>query len=165
MRVILFCLLTASCAPHFTLDKPKKSLSEEIISTAEQFEGLSEKYHRQQLIETIGVDPVRTEWCAAFVNAILDMNGIKGSQSVSEHPLLARSFLNWGYPVDKAEPGDIIIFPRGQQSWQGHVGIHASTVYINGKPWYWILGGNQDNSVSFELYPARRALGIRRPHA
>jgi len=25
-----------------------------------------------------------------------------------------------------------------------------------------ILGGNQDNSVSIDLYPASRALGIRR---
>jgi uncharacterized protein (TIGR02594 family) len=162
MRVILFCLLITGCAPLFTLDKPKETPSEEIISTAEQFTGLSEKHHRRQLTETLGVDPVRTEWCAAFVNAVLDMNDIQGSGTVSDNPLLARSFLKWGHPVNVAQSGDILVFPRGSQSWQGHVGIHASTVYIDGKKWYWVLGGNQNNSVSFKLYPASYALGIRR---
>lgn len=163
MRVILFCLLISGCVPIFNTDTPTESPSEEIISTAEQFEGLSEKYHRRQLAATLGVDPVSTEWCAAFVNAVLDMNDIRGSDIVSEHPLLARSFLRWGYPVNEPAPGDIVVFPRGDASWQGHVGIYASTVYIDGSPWYWVLGGNQDNSVSFKLYPASRAIGIRRP--
>jgi uncharacterized protein (TIGR02594 family) len=162
MRVILFCLLTAGCAPLFTFDKPKESPSEEILSTAEQFEGLSEKYHRRELAQAIGVDPVRTEWCAAFVNAVLDMNDIQGSETVSNNPLLARSFLSWGSPVNEAQSGDIVVFPRGNQAWQGHVGIHASTVYIDGKKWYWVLGGNQNNSVSFKLYPAYKTIGIRR---
>jgi uncharacterized protein (TIGR02594 family) len=163
MRVILFCLLITGCAPLFTLDKPKENPSEDIINTAEQFTGLSEKYHRRQLAETLGVDPVSTEWCAAFVNAVLDMNDIQGSGAVSDNPLLARSFLKWGYPVNEAQSGDILVFPRGNKSWQGHVGIHASTVYIDGEKWYWVLGGNQSNSVSFKLYPASYALGIRRP--
>lgn len=108
------------------------------------------------------IDPVRYEWCAAFVNASLYVNGVPGSESVSNYPLTARSFLQWGEGVENPRLGDIIIFPRGNQGWQGHVGFYINTQEVNGVLYYVILGGNQDNEVSYELYPANKALGIRR---
>jgi len=128
---------------------------------ASEFYGLHERYDRQELKDLVGVDPVRTEWCAAFVNAILEMEGIPGSESVSEYPLTARSFLKWGSPINPQDiqKGDIVVFPRGNSSWQGHVGFyigrHSSGNWI-------ILGGNQSNQVRYELYDPKRALGIRR---
>ena len=74
------------------------------ILNAQQFIGLEEKHNRQEIMDLVGVDPVRTEWCAAFVNAILEINGMPGSESVSENPLLARSFLKWGNSIN---PQDI----------------------------------------------------------
>jgi uncharacterized protein (TIGR02594 family) len=138
------------------------TVSETKLITAIQYIDYSERTHRAELREFTGVDPVRTEWCAAFVNAVLNESGIEGSESVSEHPLLARSFLNWGTDVDNPLPGDLVIFPRGNFGWQGHVGFYISTVVINGIDYYQILGGNQNNRVSIELYPARSALSIRR---
>ena len=38
---------------------------------------------------------MRTEWCAAFVNAILELEGIPNNNH-HKFPLLARSFLEWG---------------------------------------------------------------------
>lgn len=135
------------------------------VETAGMMLGLHERRDRSELKAMLGVDPVRTEWCAAFINMILDLHGIDGSESVSSNPLLARSFLQWGQPVEKENiiRGDIVVFPRGNQGWQGHVGFYVETMIIDGIEYYAILGGNQDdNSVSVDLYPARRAIGIRR---
>jgi len=74
--------------------------------------------------------------------------------------LIARSFLLWGEPVEPVNirRGDIVVFPRGTQGWQGHVGFFVQEQ--NGR-WI-ILGGNQSNQVRYDLYNPSRALGIRR---
>ena len=125
--------------------------------------GLEERKDRQELKSFVGVDPVRTEWCAAFVNAVLDESDIPSNNN-HEYPLTARAFLDWGEPISKENiyPGDIVIFPRGNQGWQGHVGFYISTVTINEIEFYQILGGNQSNKVSIELYRVSSVLGIRR---
>lgn len=141
----------------FVEEKP-----EPVEQIALRYVGFGAKSHRTELKEFIGVDPVRTEWCAAFVNAVLNESGLPGSESVSEYPLLARSFLNWGEAVKEPEPGDLVVFPRGSEAWQGHVGFYLGTAVVNGIKYYAILGGNQNNKVSIELFRARSALGIRR---
>jgi uncharacterized protein (TIGR02594 family) len=132
------------------------------IDIAKQYLDFSAKKHRQELKEFIGIDPARIDWCAAFVNAVLRELQIPGSESVSEYPLVARSFLQWGKRVKEPIPGDIVVFPRGTEAWQGHVGFYYGTEYKNGIKYYQILGGNQNKSVTIELFPARSALGIRR---
>ena len=127
-----------------------------------QYVGMTESSNRQELRDYTGVDPVRTEWCAAFVNAVLNETGIKGSDTVSAYPLTARSFLKWGTEVVEPQPGDIIVFPRGTSSWQGHVGFYLKTQIVNGVEYYLILGGNQSNKVSIVPYRSKYALGIRR---
>jgi len=128
---------------------------------AEEYFGLHERQDRNELKELVGVDPVRTEWCAAFVNAILEIEGIPGSESVSENPLLARSFLDWGSPINPQDiqRGDLVIFPRGREGWKGHVGFYIGRS-ANGS--WLILGGNQANQVRYDLYDPKKALGIRR---
>jgi len=130
------------------------------VITAQPYLGLTERQDRAELKEFTGVDPVRTEWCAAFVNAVLEVDGIPGSDSVSDYPLTARSFLKWGNSVEPTDiqRGDIVVFPRGTQGWQGHVGFFVEEQ--NGQ--WLILGGNQSNEVRYDLYNPRRAIGIRR---
>jgi uncharacterized protein (TIGR02594 family) len=132
------------------------------IDIAKQFLDFSAKSHRRELKDFIGIDPVRIDWCAAFVNAVLHEMEIPGSESVSKYPLVAKSFLGWGKRVKDPQPGDIVIFHRGKQAWQGHVGFYYGTVYENGKKFYQILGGNQDKSVTIQLFLARSAISIRR---
>lgn len=133
------------------------------VINAIKYINFSEKNDRQELKELTGVDPVRTEWCAAFVNAVLDESGIENNES-HPYPLTARAFLDWGTPVSKEDiqPGDIVVFPRGNQGWQGHVGFYLRTFKINGVDYYYILGGNQNNMVSIVSYRSSKALGIRR---
>lgn len=123
----------------------------------------TERTHRTELKELTGVDPVRTEWCAAFVNAVLEESNIQ-SNNDHEYPLTARAFLDWGQSISKDDiySGDIVIFPRGNSSWQGHVGFFLRNVEVNGVEYYAILGGNQSNKVSIQLYRVSSVLGIRR---
>jgi len=134
------------------------------ISTAREMYGMHEEKNRKELRDYLGVDPYYTEWCAAFVNAVLHENYIKGSESVSNYPLTARSFISYGQRVDPTEIdiSDIVVFPRGNKGWQGHVGFFAGHRTLNGVDYYIILGGNQNDQVTYELYPANKAIAIRR---
>jgi len=136
------------------------------IDTAYEYIGFTETTHRTELKSLLGIDPRTVEWCAAFVNSVLQKNNIEGSESVSPTPLMARSFLDWGDPIDhkKEDPqvGDVVVFPRGRASWQGHVGFYLDTIELDGKKYWRILGGNQRNSVNIELYDPQKVLGVRR---
>lgn len=117
------------------------------LTVAEQYVGMNEREHRVTLREFMGIDPVRVEWCAAFVNAVLYETGVPHTNS-----LLARSYLEWGESTDEPSPGDIMVFSRGDQGWQGHVGFYVATVGYKDSRYWVVLGGNQDNSVSYRLY-------------
>ncbi|XOY54965.1 MAG: TIGR02594 family protein [Rhodobacterales bacterium] len=94
-------------------------------------------------------------WCAAFVGHCLEKAGIRSTRK-----LTARSYLDWGVPVDiaEAQPGDIGVIPRGSSSWQGHVFFIDR---IEGA-WVWGLGGNQSDAVNVKRYPVSKLLGVRR---
>ena len=156
MRVLLLFFLLSGCM--------NIAESSDSVITAQPYIGLDERVHRQELREFMDVDPVRVEWCAAFVNSVLEIDGIPGSSSVSEYPLTARSFLKWGNKVDPADiqRGDVVVFPRGNSGWQGHVGFYVDTHVYEGREWWIILGGNQKNEVRYDFYSPNRALGIRR---
>jgi len=154
MRLI-GAFVAVGVASACSIDEPHNS-----VITAQPYIGLEERVHRQELKQLVGVDPVRVEWCAAFVNAVLELDGIPGSDSVSDVPLMARSFLSWGNKVEPADiqRGDIVVFPRGNAGWQGHVGF-----FVEEQDGQWIiLGGNQSNEVRYDFYSPNRALGIRR---
>ena len=163
INIIMFrfaiILLLCGCT---SVIKSQSSDDPQPVDTAVKLDGLDEKHHRTQIKELIGIDPRQYEWCAAFVNSILELHDIPGSESVSEHPLLARGFLNWGVPTDQPEYGDIVVLTRGRAGWQGHVGFYIDTVVIDGVEKILVLGGNQNNQVGFDAYNASRLLGYRK---
>ena len=134
------------------------------VITAQPYVGLQERQNRSELKDLTGVDPVRIEWCAAFVNAVLELDGIPGSDSVSDYPLTARSFLKWGNRVEPKDiqRGDVVVFPRGNSAWQGHVGFYVETQVHDGREYWIILGGNQRNEVRYDVFNPARAISIRR---
>lgn len=157
MRVIILVLAAALVGCQTT--------TTDSIVTAQPYIGLKERQDRKEIRELVGVDPVRTEWCAAFVNAILEIDGIPNLNEQDTYPpLMARSFLYWGERVetDDIQRGDIVIFPRGNEGWKGHVGFYVETQIIDDKEYWVILGGNQRNEVRYDMYRPRRALGVRR---
>jgi uncharacterized protein (TIGR02594 family) len=107
-------------------------------------------------------------WCSAFVNYIAWLLRLPRSKS-----LMARSWLKVGQPVgiDGARAGfDIVILSRGGGDQPGpdvfdapgHVGFYSGRLYFSSECDVFILGGNQDNTVSIQSYPVSRLLGIRR---
>ena len=111
-----------------------------------------------EMYASVGHDWVEHDsvaWCAAFVGHCLERAGIRSTRK-----LTARSYLDWGVPVEVAEAqqGDIGVIPRGSSRWQGHVFFIDR---IEGQ-WVWGLGGNQDDAVNVKRYPVAKLLGVRR---
>ena len=97
-----------------------------------------------------------TAWCAAFVGAMLERAKLPSTRALN-----ARSYLDWGDPIDleNARAGDIVVFSRGNpQGWQGHVGFFVRRNGTNIE----VLGGNQSDQVIIARYPISRLLGVRR---
>ncbi|MEE9158968.1 MAG: TIGR02594 family protein [Gammaproteobacteria bacterium] len=102
-------------------------------------------------------------WCSAFMNFICWLARLPRSKD-----LRARSWLTIGkgVPLDKAEPGDIIVLKRGKGEQPGpeviaapgHVGFYAGMFY----GFIEVLGGNQGDTVKVSRYPVDRLLGVRR---
>lgn len=158
VALILSFFAVAACAEEGELYEYWHNPVLRMTSKAQQFLGAHEVEDRALLKVLLGVDPVETEWCAAFVNSMLILNELP----TSENKLLAKSFLDWGDPVFVPQQGDIVVFERGTEEWQGHVGFYLSSIILEDKEYYFILGGNQNNSISIKMYPASRVLGIRR---
>lgn len=64
-----------------------------------------------------------TAWCATGMNSACLEAGLPMTPH-NQRPA-ARSFLTWGKQVAPADvaPGDVLVWPRGNSSWQGHVNI------------------------------------------
>ena len=156
---LLALVVLPACSSDHTLGARKNTLTHK----AYHYYGLEENKDRQLIKEIMGVDPVTTEWCAAFVNMVLLENDLPQSSEYNDYPLMARSFLFWGERVTgEPEQGDILIFERGNQGWQGHVAFYVSRTIKDGQVYFNVLGGNQNDKVSIESYPANKLLDIRR---
>lgn len=155
-------MLLSSCAAIPIKTEPL--VAPDSIVYAKKYVGLQETSDKAFLQSRLGINPSTTEWCAAFVNTILKEQAIPGSESVSDNPLMARSFLAWGTRVERADRkrGDVVIFSRGNSGWQGHVGFYVGSAKVNGVEQWLILGGNQDDSVSYALFKPSTVLDIRR---
>ena len=110
-----------------------------------------------QFFRDIGHNEINSDeiaWCAAFVGACLERSGYTSTRS-----LLARSYLDWGTELQAAKLGAIAVCSRGNDPGKGHVGFvvgaDATRVFL--------LGGNQQNSVSVQPYERARLLGLRWP--
>ena len=152
MRVpffIIVCAALSGCKMSITDAFRGNGLAAppDTLTIAEQYVGMNERENRVTLKEFLGIDPVRVEWCAAFVNSVLEETEVESTRS-----LIARSYLDWGESTDEPSPGDIMVFSRGSSNWQGHVGFYVATVGYKDQKFWVVLGGNQDNSVSYRLY-------------
>lgn len=93
-----------------------------------------------------------TPWCAAFVSAVLELDGIRSARTG-----WSRSYLEWGKKLDKPIVGCIVVFSRGSG---GHVGFVVGQTPSGD---LLVLGGNQSNAVNVKSFPRNRVLGYRWP--
>ncbi|MDH5524539.1 MAG: TIGR02594 family protein [Desulfobulbaceae bacterium] len=100
------------------------------------------------------VNDDETPWCSIFINWVCLKAGVERSKSAS-----ARSWLKVGEKVEHPEPGDIVVFIRGNNPAQGHVGIFI----CKNNRHVTVLGGNQNNRVQIsENYLLSSVLEYRR---
>lgn len=148
MRNILFALIL------FLI--PKQIKAQEALKEAKSWLGYHERKNRASLKKFLKIDPVRVEWCAAFMNSVLKKAGYRSTGS-----LMARSFLRYGKRTLNPKIGDIAVFTRGRSKVTGHVGFYLGTVRIKKRKYVKVLGGNQNKKVSIILLPYRRLLSYR----
>lgn len=94
-----------------------------------------------------------TPWCSAFANWCVEKSGYEGTDSA-----WARSWLNWGAPLDKPRRGCVTVFQRDGN--KGHVAFFLAA----GAGGIKVLGGNQSNAVCISSYKKADLLGYRLPH-
>jgi len=112
------------------------------------------KYAKESGISGIESDEV--PWCSIFVNWVAKKAGLQFSGKAN-----ARSWLNVGTKVSNPEPGDLVVFWRGNpESWEGHVGFFLG--YSGDKNRVYCLGGNQGNRVSISGYRTDTVLSYQR---
>ena len=100
-------------------------------------------------------DDSTTPWCGAFVGGVATECGLP----LAKEPLRARSWAEWGDMLDEPREGCIVVFPRGGDPSSGHVGIvdHFDGDFL------WVLGGNQNDSVSVARFKRASAIAYRWP--
>lgn len=97
-----------------------------------------------------------TPWCAAFVGFCLDTAGQKGTRRAN-----ARSYLDWGDKLEEPRVGCVAVLWRGSiESTAGHVGFFIESPKTHRVI---LLGGNQNNCVSYQEYGTGRVLEYRWP--
>lgn len=131
-------------------------IANEEIGTKE-IKGAKDNPDIVQYFDDVGHDWVKddeTAWCAAFVGSCLEKSGITSTRALN-----ARSYLKWGISIDHPVSGCIVVFKRGNSSWQGHVAFYVSETKTHIK----VLGGNQSNQVKISSYRKSSLLGYRMP--
>lgn len=97
-----------------------------------------------------------TPWCAAFVSHVLESNNYRSSRKAN-----ARSYMQWGQPLNEPRLGCVVVFWRGSKlGWKGHVGFVVGRTPDGQLA---VLGGNQGDCVSIKAFPVDRVLGYRWP--
>lgn len=94
-----------------------------------------------------------TPWCGTFVAAVLEEAGYPKVKNWYR----ARSWLDWGSPIDRPALGCVAVFAR---TGGGHVGF---VVGKDERGNLMVLGGNQGNAVTIAPFDHARVLGYRYP--
>jgi uncharacterized protein (TIGR02594 family) len=104
----------------------------------------------------INLDPEKTAWCAAFVNAVLAAGGVHGTGS-----LAASSFLTFGKDDTRSpQKGDIVVIRSNGSPSGMHVGV-LDSIDKNGN--ITLTAGNTGNKVAEETVGPKQVLAVRRP--
>lgn len=110
-----------------------------------------------EVVDLSHYDDSEISWCAAFVAWVLKESGYEYLSSPA-----ARAWISHGIFSPEPFVGCIVILWRESiTSWKGHIGFCMGVDYEN--DCIYILGGNQNNTVSIQKFPIDRVLDIRIP--
>lgn len=91
-------------------------------------------------------------WCGLFIAFCMAQIGVVPVET----PLWARNWAKFGTHLDVPAYGCIIVFARGNA---GHVGFYMG----ENSDYYFVLGGNQSDSVCLTQVAKNRAIAYRWP--
>ena len=140
-----------------------------LVSTGLQFLGVKEIPGAQsnpvilQMAKSLGIEKIYTNddtsWCGLFMSYLFFLTGkpfpdLKGDQY---NYLRAAWFLGYGNEVQKGSEmlGDVCIFKRPG-------GNHVGLIIAESEKTFFVLGGNQSNSVNIAEISKSRLLQCRR---
>ncbi len=141
--------------------EPEKTVKQPWMDLAKTFIGMQEivrSEHNPEIVQFWkdikrgGIKNDETPWCAAYVGAMLERNGIRSSRFES-----AKSYLDWGVKLDKPVDGCVVVFTR---SGGGHVGFVVGQTKTGN---LLVLGGNQGDAVNIKEFKRNRVKGYRYP--
>ena len=153
--------LTATPEPATTEPQPPASPTElPWITIAKKEMGQKEfagSKHNPRILEyhkTTSLKATEDEvaWCSSFVCWVFTQLKYLTTRSAR-----AKSWLEWGIPLEVPIPGCLVIFTRDGG---GHVGFYDSG-YKTGL--IKVLGGNQSNTVKLSNYTEKNVIGYRWP--
>src|SRR5580765_3107925 len=152
--------------PQAATASSQPPVGDAIASTASKFVGANAAGIVPFLQQTgQSLDPTRSNWCAAFVNGLLQANGVEGVQGPGKN--IATSFLNWGEPAEgDLQPGDVLVQPRGHPAGGigGHVGIATGHITEgHGQTYVLMQSGNLNGRVAYSWEPAQSLVVRRAP--
>lgn len=103
----------------------------------------------------INVTDDETPWCGTFVAHCMNITGYPPAKIA----VRAKAWADWGRELLGPRLGCVLVFGRAGG---GHVGFYAGETATH----YWVLGGNQSNSVNEMLIAKDRLVkgGMRWPH-
>jgi hypothetical protein len=111
------------------------------------------------------LDATRANWCAAFVNGVLQANGVQGTTGLSQN--VATSFSKWGDPVPgDPQAGDVLVQSRGHPAGGlgGHVGIATGQIADGPSGSFYLMeSGNLGGKVSYSWEPSSSVVARRAP--
>lgn len=93
-----------------------------------------------------------TPWCGLFMAIVAQRAG----RPIPPQHLKALAWAEFGVPAKDAMLGDVLVFTR---KGGGHVGLYVGEDAKN----YFVLGGNQSDTVNIMPLAKNRAVAIRRP--
>lgn len=135
----------------------EETIYSKLYAMAKSQMGLHElpgKAHEKKILEfhahtSLKAVDDETPWCSSFVCWVVDMCGLKSTNSAA-----ARSWLKWGKQINTPVKGCIVVMKRPGGN---HVTFfdHQDANYI------YCLGGNQSNSVCISAYKKDRVLSYR----
>jgi uncharacterized protein (TIGR02594 family) len=106
----------------------------------------------QRYIDAAKCGAIGDPWCAIFVNAMLEANGIPGTRSPSSQSFLRNE--NFSSLGGMPALGCIVVFWRGHSgSGLGHVGFYRGETADH----IYTLGGNEGDMVQIEPFPKKSA--------
>jgi uncharacterized protein (TIGR02594 family) len=128
----------------------------DLLAAAQRYAGLSEHRDKGALESlfrqaNVSIDPEMVKWCAAFVNAVLATQGLKGTGS-----LAAKSFLGFGQATSSPTAGDIVVSSRRGQD---HVGFFEG---FDARGNVKLFSGNSSDKVGESIVNKSDVLGFRR---